>query len=144
MEERTVALIKPDAWERHLVGHIIERIEQRNLSIDFMMRYRLAEGEAVEFYGRQHRGRSYFVDLVNFTASGPILAMVLSGEQAIRVWRQMMGPASVDERPSGTIRGDLARGVPNPRNLVHGSDSQESYRHEVATLYWCGLPIGGL
>jgi nucleoside-diphosphate kinase len=137
--ERTVALIKPDAFRRQLVGAVLSWIEKADFVI-LDLEFRAAGKWGVEpFYGRQHLGKPYYPDLVKFMSSGPILALVLQRENAIAHWRELMGPADPCVRPAWTLRGTLADGFPVMENLVHGSDSRESFIHEATTLGWYPL-----
>jgi nucleoside-diphosphate kinase len=95
---------------------------------------RLTYNEAEEFYRPQHYGKPYYEDLASFMSSGPILSLILSGENALEAWRVLMGPASPDDRPSWSIRGKYAKGYPIMQNLVHGSDSAEALANEAKVI----------
>jgi len=135
--EHTIALIKPDAWGRMVVGRVYEHIEMTGLEIHHVERVQFdANHTAVMFYGPQHHDKPYFEDLCNFMASGPCLGFILAGDHAISIWRTAMGPA-MWPRPEWSIRGKYC--IPEDpimRNLVHGSDSRESFLHEVNVLGW--------
>lgn len=135
----TLALIKPDAFQRKLVGVIISYIENSGLTIAAVGYSKgWAEELAHKFYGRQHAGRPYYDILINHMLSGPVMTLVLEGENSIKVWRDKMGPADPAKRQLGEIRYDLARDWPVWANLVHGSDSEESLTYEMGVLcdFW--------
>src|SRR5437763_16948517 len=132
MVEKTLVLIKPDAVERKLAGEILARFERRGLEV---REARLLTGDrqlAEEHYA-EHREKPFFGELVDFITSAPTLALVLEGESAISVVRSTMGSTNPADSPPGTIRGDLALAMPD--NLVHGSDSPESARREIALWF---------
>ena len=130
--ERTLVFLKPDAVQRGLVGRIVTRFEQKGFQIVGMKLLRLSEGFARAHYAL-HKGKDFYEPLVAYTISGPVVAMVLEGKDAVRVVREMMGQTFGSESPSGTIRGDFA--LSNRYNLVHGSDSAESAREEIARFF---------
>ncbi len=133
----TLALIKPDAFRRQLVGSIITRIEQAPFDIVSTRIMRIPHRPTIQrFYGLQHAGKDYFAGLVDFICAGPVLALILRRPNAVREWRELMGPFDPAQRAPWTIRGHLARGCPPNQNLVHGSDSQESFIYEATTLGW--------
>lgn len=140
-KEYTLALLKPDAWRRGMIGRLVNRIENMNLDAPMEIRYiqsvRLSLAMAQYFYGRQHKGKPYFDTLTTFMSSGPIVGLVLLGPAAINRWRYEMGNADPIMRRPGCIREDLGRrGDEIWENLVHGSDSTESFDHEVQALGW--------
>jgi len=126
--ERTLVLVKPDAVRRGLIGEIIRRFENRTLEIKALKIVRPSR-ELVERHYEIHRGKPFFEQTVNFMASGPVVAMVLEGENAIEVVRQMMGALDPLAAQPGSIRGDYA--LSTRENLVHGSDSVESAESEI-------------
>jgi nucleoside-diphosphate kinase len=131
----TLALIKPDAFRRRHVGDVISYIEDSSLKMSGVTHWRSWKREvAEEFYGRQHAGKPYFEILINHLMSGEVLGMLLEGPKALETWRHMMGSADPNLRRPGSIRYDLAQGCPIVENLVHGSDSPESFRHEAQVL----------
>jgi len=130
--EKTLVVIKPDAVQRGLVGKIVGRFEQKGLKIVGMKALLLSRDLARTMYA-QHEGRDFFEPLIEFVTAGPIVAVVLEGESAVEVVRTMIGPTFGPEAPPGTIRGDF--GVSRRYNLVHGSDSRESARREIALLF---------
>ena len=130
--ERTLAIIKPDAVRRNLVGRIISRIETSGFHIRAMRLLRLTKGEAEGFYA-VHRERPFFPSLTDFMSSGPCLAMVLEKENAIAEWRDLMGATDPVEAEEGTIRKDFAENI--ERNSVHGSDGPETAAFETAYFF---------
>jgi nucleoside-diphosphate kinase len=132
MVERTLVLIKPDAVQRRLVGRILDRFEQRGLTIRAAKLLTVGEELAAQHYA-EHREKPFFGELVEFITSSPTLALVLEGEGAIAVVRTTMGATNPASAAPGTIRGDLALSMPD--NLVHGSDSPESAAREIALWF---------
>ena len=130
--ERTLSIIKPDATRRNLTGKINARFEDKGLRIVAQKRLQLTRAQAELFYG-VHAERSFFSDLCNFMTSGPVVAQVLEGEDAVAQNRAIMGatnPANADE---GTIRKDFAENV--EANSVHGSDSAENAAIEISFFF---------
>lgn len=132
MTERTLVLIKPDGVARNLIGEVISRIERKGLRIVALELRTLDRATAEEHYG-EHRGKPFFVPLVDFITSGPLVAAVVEGADAIVQWRAMMGATNPVNAAPGTIRGDLATVMQN--NVTHGSDSPESAAREVALFF---------
>lgn len=130
--ERTLVLIKPDALQRGLTGEIIARLEHIGLKIAAMKMLQVDEELAQRHYAI-HRGKPFFEGLVDFITSGPIIAIVFEGLNAVEVVRKAMGATHPLEAQSGTIRGDLALDI--GRNLVHGSDSQETAAQEIRLFF---------
>lgn len=130
--ERTFAIIKPDAVAKKVAGEIIARIEKSGLDIIAMKRMQLDDQMARGFYA-VHKARPFFGELVGFMTSGPVVALVLEGEGAIRKWRDLMGPTNSKEAPAGTIRGDFGTDI--ERNASHGSDAPETARLEIAYFF---------
>jgi nucleoside-diphosphate kinase len=130
--ERTLVLVKPDALERSLGGEILARFERRGLVVQAARLVQVDRGLAERHYA-EHAEKPFFGELVSFITSGPTLALVLEGESAIPVVRTTMGATNPAEAAPGTIRGDLALAMPD--NLVHGSDSAESARREIALWF---------
>jgi nucleoside-diphosphate kinase len=132
MTERTLAIIKPDAVERHLAGKIIQRIEDSGYQIRAMRLVRLSKREAEGFYA-VHRERPFFASLTEFMSSGPVIVMVLEAADAIKKWRTLMGatdPAKADE---GTLRKEFAQSI--ERNATHGSDATETAAQEIGYFF---------
>jgi nucleoside-diphosphate kinase len=130
--ERTLILVKPDAFARGLTGEIIARFENKGLKIAAMRHMQVTEDLAKQHYA-EHDGKPFFGELVEFITSGPIVALVLEGESAIKAARQVIGATNPLEAAPGSIRGDFAIAV--GQNMVHGSDSPESGERE-ATLFF--------
>jgi nucleoside-diphosphate kinase len=130
--ERTLILVKPDAFERGLTGEIIARFENKGLKIAAMRHMQVTEDLAKQHYA-EHDGKPFFGELVEFITSGPIVAMVLEGEQAIKAARQVIGATNPLEAAPGSIRGDFAIEV--GQNMVHGSDSPESGEREAKLFF---------
>jgi nucleoside-diphosphate kinase len=130
--QRTFAIIKPDAVSKAVAGRIIARIEESGLQIIAMKRLQLDEQRAQGFYA-VHRERPFFGDLVKFMTSGPVVAMVLEGDDAIKRWRDLMGPTNSNEAPTGTMRGDFGTDI--ERNAVHGSDAPETAKLEISYFF---------
>lgn len=133
--ERTLILIKPDGVERNLVGEVLSRIERKGYTLVALELRTLDVATAEEHYG-EHKGKPFFGELVEFITSGPLVAGVIEGPDAIAAWRQMMGATKPLEATPGSIRADLA--VEMGRNIVHGSDSPESAAREIG-LFFPGL-----
>lgn len=130
--ERTLVLIKPDGVERNLAGEIIKRLEQRGLKILALKFLMVTEELAREHY-KVHQGKSFYEGLIKYILSGPVVAMVLEGPQAIQAVRQTMGSTNPLEAAPGTIRHDF--GILTSRNLTHASDSQENADIEIANWF---------
>jgi nucleoside-diphosphate kinase len=130
--ERTLILVKPDAFARGLSGEIIARFEQKGLKIVAARHMTVNEQLASEHYA-EHRERPFFGELVEFITSGPIIALVFEGESAIKAARQVIGATNPLEAAPGSIRGDFAIEV--GQNMVHGSDSPESGERESKLFF---------
>ena len=126
--ERTFVAIKPDAVQRNLIGEIIKRVEQKGLKVVALKLLRPSRDIVSEHYG-EHKEQYYFEDLVGFFLSGPIVALVLEGFNAIHVVRKLVGKTQPEDAEAGTIRGDYCFG--KGRNLVHASDSIENAKKEI-------------
>lgn len=130
--ERTLVLIKPDGVQRGLIGEVISRFERRGLRLAGMKFMWMSRELAARHY-HEHEGKPFYEGLVNYITSGPIVAMVWEGKQAIEVVRQTMGKTKPAEAAPGTIRGDL--GLEVGRNVVHGSDGPESAAYEISLFF---------
>jgi nucleoside-diphosphate kinase len=130
--ERTLSIIKPDATRRNLTGKINARFEERGLRIVAQRRLQLSRQQAEEFYG-VHRQRPFFNDLVAFMTSGPVVVQVLEGKNAVALNREIMGATNPANAAPGTIRKDFAESI--EANSVHGSDSAENAKSEVAFFF---------
>ncbi len=130
--ERTLVLIKPDAVQRGLVGEVLSRLERRGLKLVALRLRQIDQALAREHYA-EHEGKPFLEGLVRFITSGPLVAAVLEGPNAVAVVRAIMGPTDPQQAPPGTIRGDYGLFIQN--NLIHGSDSPESARREIALFF---------
>ena len=130
--ERTLILVKPDAFARGLTGEIVARFERKGLKIVAARHMTVTEDLADKHYA-EHRERPFFGELVEFITSGPIMALVFEGDEAIRAARQVIGATNPLEAATGSIRGDFAIAV--GQNMVHGSDSPESGQREAALFF---------
>jgi nucleoside-diphosphate kinase len=130
--EKTLILVKPDAFARGLTGEIIARFERKGLKIVAAKHMTVTEDLAKQHYA-EHTERPFFGELVSFITSGPLVAMVLGGEEAVRAARQVIGATNPLEATTGSIRGDFAVAV--GQNMVHGSDSAESAEREAALFF---------
>jgi nucleoside-diphosphate kinase len=130
--ERTLILIKPDAVQRRLAGEILSRIERRGFVIRAGKLLRAARGLAETHYA-EHQAKPFFNELVDFLTWGPTWVLVVEGEEAIATMRKTIGATNPANAEPGTIRGDLAKTMPD--NLVHGSDSAESAEREIALWF---------
>jgi nucleoside-diphosphate kinase len=134
--EKTLILIKPDGVRRGLVGEVISRIETKGYAID-AVRMLQADAALLEKHYAEHIGKPFYEPLVEFMMSGPIVAIVASGNRVIEGFRSLAGATDPTVAAPGTIRGDLARdqGTKVMQNLVHGSDSPESAACEIAIFF---------
>ena len=130
--ETTLVLLKPDAVQRGLAGEIVSRLEKTGLKIKGMKLMHVSQDLANQHYG-EHVGKPFFDGLVSFITSGPIVAMALEGSGAVAIVRKTMGATNPADSPPGTVRGDY--GIDIGRNLVHGSDSVESAKRELALFF---------
>jgi nucleoside-diphosphate kinase len=130
--ERTLILVKPDAFARNLTGEIIARFERKGLRLAALQLMTMTRELAAAHYA-EHEGKGFYEELVDFITSGPLVAMVLEGESAIRAARQVIGATNPLEATTGSIRGDYAISV--GQNMVHGSDAPESAQREVSLFF---------
>ena len=133
--ERTLILVKPDAFARNLTGEIIARFERKGLRLVGLQQLTMTRETAERHYA-EHEGKPFFEELVAFITSGPLVAMALEGEKAVAAARQVIGATNPIEASPGSIRGDYAIEV--GQNMVHGSDSPESGVRELG-LFFPGL-----
>ncbi len=131
-KQRTLVLVKPDGVRRGLIGEVISRFERKGLKLRALKMLWLSEEKAREFYS-VHRDKPFYKDLVSFITSGPIVAMVLEGDEAISVVRLMIGSTDGRKAQPGTIRGDFALSIQD--NVVHASDSVESFEREFKVVF---------
>jgi nucleoside-diphosphate kinase len=130
--ERTLSIVKPDAVAKNVIGQIYTRFEKAGLRVVAARMLQLSEQEAEGFYA-VHRERPFFRDLVRFMISGPIMVQVLEGENAVAKNRELMGATDPRKAEKGTIRADFADSI--DANAVHGSDSAENARIEIAYFF---------
>ena len=130
--ERTLSILKPDAVSKNKVGAIIARIEDAGLKVIAARMKHLTTGEAEGFYA-VHSERPFFKDLVKFMSSGPVLVMALEGENAVQVYRDVMGATNPKNAAPGTIRADFADSI--DENAAHGSDSLENAKNEISYFF---------
>jgi nucleoside-diphosphate kinase len=126
--ESTLSIIKPDAVAKNVIGKIVDRFESNGLKIAAMKKVQLSQADAEAFYA-VHASRPFFGDLVKFMISGPVVIMVLEGENAVLKNRDLMGATNPKEATKGTIRADFADSI--DANAVHGSDSLENAKNEI-------------
>ena len=131
-DERTLVLCKPDAVARGLVGEVIGRLERKGFRLVAVELRTLDQATAKQHYG-EHEGKPFFGDLVSFITSGPLVALCVEGPEAVAAVRTLMGPTNPVTAPPGSIRGDY--GLEIEKNLVHGSDSNESAARELALFF---------
>jgi nucleoside-diphosphate kinase len=132
MIERTLSIVKPDGVEKSLVGEVVRRFEKAGLRVVALKMTRLDEKGAAGFYA-VHRERPFFGSLVSFMTSGPIVPMVIEGENAVAAVRKLMGATDPAKAGSGTLRRDFAASI--ERNLVHGSDGPDTARFEIGYFF---------
>jgi len=130
--ESTLLIIKPDGVRRQLIGEVLRRVEETGLRIEELRMETIDRATAEEQYG-EHRDKPFFAELVDFITGGPVVVARVTGENAISVWRDLMGPTDPADAPAGTIRGDFASVI--TENVVHGSDSPESAAREVKLFF---------
>ena len=130
--DRTLILVKPDAFEKRLTGEVIARFERKGLTI-VAMKHMVVERDLAERHYAEHREKPFFADLVEFITGGPLVAMVFEGHEAVTAARQLIGATNPLEAAPGSIRGDY--GLEVQTNLVHGSDSAESAEREIGLWF---------
>ncbi len=128
MIQQTLSIIKPDAVERNLVDKIKEKFSQNNLLIKKQKKIQISKDEAAEFY-KVHQTKPFYEKLCNYLSSGPIVVMILEGENAIEENRRLMGATDPKNAEKGTIRKDF--GISIDKNSVHGSDSEDNAKKEI-------------
>ena len=129
---KTFFMIKPDGVQRNLVGEIISRIEAKGFTITKIKMMTISKELAEQHYG-EHKDKPFFSDLVSFITSGPVIAMQVEGENVVLQIRNLMGATNPSESTPGSIRGDLATEL--DKNVVHGSDSDESAERELSLFF---------
>jgi len=130
--ERTLSIIKPDGVSRGLIGEVIKRFEKNNIRIAAMKMIKMTKIQAQGFYA-VHKERPFFASLTDFMSSGPVVVMMLEGQNAISKNRELMGATNYKEAAPGTIRADFATDI--EKNVVHGSDSSQSAAFEIGYFF---------
>jgi nucleoside-diphosphate kinase len=137
MLQKTLSMVKPDGVKKGLIGEVIRRFESKGLRVAALKMVHLERREAEAFYD-VHRGKKFFEELIQFMSSGPVVALVLEGEDAVPRTREIMGATNPKDAAPGTIRADFALEV--TENIVHGSDSAENAALEIS-FFFCRLEI---
>ena len=137
MTERTLAIVKPDAVQRHLAGRIIQRIEGGGLQIRAMRRLHLSKPQAEGFYA-VHCERPFFGSLTDFMSSGPVIVMVLEAPDAIKKWRALMGATDPVTADAGTLRKEFGQSI--EKNATHGSDASDTAAFEIG-YFFAGMDL---
>lgn len=132
MTEQTLFIVKPDGVERKLVGEIVSRFEKKGFNVVKLKMFTFTQTMAEEFYS-VHKSKPFFEELVSFITSGQVVAAVIEGNNAIATTRLMIGSTKSFEAAPGTIRGDFGLGITD--NIIHASDSKESFDKEVAVVF---------
>jgi len=130
--ERTLSIIKPDAVKRGLIGEVVKRLEQNQLNIVAMKMIHMTKNQARGFYA-VHRERPFFESLTDFMTSGPVVVMVLEGDNVIARYRELMGATNFEDAAEGTIRREFATDI--EKNVVHGSDAQDTAAFEISYFF---------
>lgn len=130
--EMTFAMVKPDGVKRGLIGEVLKRYENKGLKLK-SAKILTPSVELLEKHYEEHKGKPYYEALIEYMTSGPVFAMVLEGENAVKIVRLLNGPTKVEEAQPGTIRGDFCTST--TFNIVHGSDSAESAKREIALWF---------
>jgi len=130
--QRTLSIIKPDAVKRGLIGEVIKRLEQNQLNIVAMKMIHMTQNQARGFYA-VHRERPFFESLTDFMTSGPVVVMVLAGDNVIARYRELMGATNFKEAAAGTIRREFATDI--EKNVVHGSDAPDTAAFEISYFF---------
>ncbi len=131
-KEQTFVMVKPDGVQRGLVGEIVARFERKGLTLRAMKMITIQKALAEQHYA-EHKGKGFYDSLISYITSGPVVAMVWEGDNAVEVARTMMGATDPAKSAPGTIRGDF--GMFTGRNVIHGSDSPESARREINLFF---------
>ena len=136
--EQTFFIIKPDGVKRGLVGEVLKRIERRGFKLEKLELRSTVSEDLIDQHYRDLVGKSFYLPIRQFMTSGPIIVGIISGPKVIESWRDMMGATRPEEASPGTIRGDFARAAGDNQaiqNVVHGSDSEESAKREIALWF---------
>ncbi|HXG74129.1 MAG: nucleoside-diphosphate kinase [Candidatus Nitrosotenuis sp.] len=132
MTEQTLFIVKPDAVARKLVGQIISRFESKGFKIIKLKMFTFTKAQAQEFYS-VHNTKPFFGELVDFITSGPVVAAIIEGNNAIATTRLLVGATKSYEAAPGSIRGDFGLGISD--NIIHASDSKESFEKEARVVF---------
>lgn len=130
--QRTFVMIKPDGVRKNLIGEVISRFEKKGLEVEALKMMNLSRRQAEQLY-EVHKDKSFYRELVDFVLSGPVVVMILRGNDAVRMVREVMGATNPEEAAAGTIRGDFARVI--TENIVHGADSEENAKREMGIFF---------
>jgi nucleoside-diphosphate kinase len=130
--EKTFVMLKPSTVARAMIGNVVDRIENKGLSIVAMKLTWVTQEKAAKLYSA-HKGKPFYEELIKFVTSGPVVAMVIEGDEAVKVTRKLIGTTNSKEAEPGTIRGDFA--LSNQKNAVHASDSAENARYEMGIFF---------
>lgn len=130
--EKTLSIVKPDGVKKNLIGEVIRRFEQKGLKITALRMLKLSKDDAKGFY-IVHKDRPFYESLTSFMSEGPIVVMVVEGENAINKIRELMGATNPADAAPGTIRANFASDIEH--NIVHGSDSKESASYEISYFF---------
>ena len=130
--EKTLVLVKPDGVKKHICGEVISRFERKGLEVEAIKMIQVPEELAKKHYA-EHEGKGFFKDLIAFTTSGPVLAMVIKGENAVAAVRQINGATDPLKAVPGSIRGDFATSI--DENVVHASDAPETAEREIGLWF---------
>lgn len=140
MKERTLAIIKPDGVSGRLIGEVLGRIEREGFQLVAMKMIHMTQAQAKGFY-KVHEGKAFYESVTDFMSSGPCIAIVIEGEDAIQRYRKLMGATNFKEAEEGTIRRDFATDI--EKNVVHGSDSKETAMFEISYFFNALEIVGG-
>lgn len=130
--ERTLSIVKPDGVKKNLIGEVIKKFEQKGLRIAALKMLRMSKDDAQRFY-IVHKERPFYDSLTSFMSEGPVVVMVVEGDNAINKVREIMGATNPKDAAPGTIRADFASNIEH--NIVHGSDSKESASYEIPYFF---------
>jgi nucleoside-diphosphate kinase len=139
MKERTLSIIKPDGVSKNLIGEVIKRIEETGIKVVAIKMIFMTKEQAKGFYA-VHEGKPFFESVTDFMSSGPCVVMILEGEGVIKKYRELMGATNPKDAKEGTIRREFATDI--EKNIVHGSDSQETANFEIS-YFFNNLEIAG-
>ena len=139
MKDRTLSIVKPDGVARNLIGEVVRRLEAAGIKIMAMKMIKMTKEQAKGFY-RVHEGKPFYESVTDFMSSGPSVVMVLEGKNIIKKYRNLMGATNYKEAEEGTIRHEFATDI--EKNVVHGSDSEESAQFEIS-YFFSELEISG-